>query len=117
MSEDIIGRRRPDIKYGNLPDDLQAGDYWKYLERDTGEPMILDSASRWSSNLTHTVWGYYSPDGNGIGTLMVHTVREHETGRISVLPGDGSSNSILHSGGAQHLVWHGYIYDGVWREC
>lgn len=68
-------------------------------------------------NLTKTVWGYTSPDGNGLGTLAIHTVREEEDGTISVRPGDGSSNSILHKGGGTGKVWHGYIEHGVWSEC
>lgn len=107
------GRRLPDTRFGQLPSDAQPGDYWKYLDRHTGEVMEVD----FDSNLTHTVWGFYSPDGNGMGTLRQHTVREHEDGTISVLPGDGSSNSILHSGGAQGLTWHGYVYNGEWRSC
>lgn len=119
------GRRLPDTMFGELPvllDDFQPGDYWKYLSRTReGESM---SASEWSSgrhefpsNLTQTVWGYYSPDGNGMGTLVSHTVREHDDGTASVRPGDGSSNSILHTGGAQRKTWHGYIEHGEWTEC
>lgn len=111
------GRRlKPDVKFGELPLFSQPGDYWKYLDRHTGEPLKPYANIDSSGNLTQTVWGYYSPDGNGIGTLMIHTVREHEDGAISVLPGDGSSNSILHKGGRQNLVWHGYIYHGEWRQ-
>lgn len=111
----MIGRRLPDTRFGELPDDPQPGDYWKYLDRETGQPMLLSGEGRRPTNLTNTVWGFYSPDGNGMGTLVSHTVREHEDGTISVLPGDGSSNSILHSGGAKNLTWHGYIYNGEWR--
>jgi hypothetical protein len=56
-----------------------------------------------------------SPDGNGMGTLMIHTVRENDDGTITVAAGDGSSNSILHGGGAQNKEWHGYIDHGVWN--
>jgi len=112
------GRRLPDVRFGELPNDIQPGDYWKYLDRDgSGQPMLLSDGGRWATNLTHTVWGFYSPDGNGVGTLMSHTVRENEDGTITVAPGDGSSNSILHSGGAQNKSWHGYIDHGVWSEC
>jgi hypothetical protein len=111
---EVAGRRLPDVEFGSLPDDPRPGDYWRYLK--DGEPMTLADGGRWSTNLTHGVWGFYSPDGNGMGTLMSHTVREHEDGTISVRPGDGSSNSILHRGGAQGKVWHGYVERGVWRE-
>lgn len=113
------GRRREDVRFGDIPEDAQPGDYWKYLNAD-GTPVSAKAA--WShdpqvaGNLTDTVWGYMSPDGNGIGTLAIHTVREHEDGTISILPGDGSSNSVLHSGGAKNLTWHGYVYEGEWRE-
>ena len=109
----MIGRRLPDTTFGELPDDAQPGDYWKYLDRETGEPL----AANRPGNLTNTVWGYYSPDGNGMGTLMLHTVREEDDGTISIRPGDGSSNSVLHSGGAQGKSWHGYVEHGVWNEC
>lgn len=114
----MIGRRRDDTRFGDLPDDVQPGDYWKYLNRKTGEPLdaAVYGAAGAEGNLTGTVWGYASPDGNGIGTLAIHTVREHDDGTISVLPGDGSSNSILHTGGPSNQTWHGYIYDGEWRE-
>lgn len=112
MSDTKMGRRLPDTTFGELPDDLQPGDYWKYLDRQHPTlPMIVTE----QGNLTGTVWGFYSPDGNGIGTLRRHTVREEDDGTISVRPGDGSSNSILHSGGAQEMSWHGYIEHGVWR--
>lgn len=105
------GRRRPDVVFGELPDDLRPGDYWKYLDRN-GDPKHVDRPG----NLTGTVWGIYTPDrGAGVGTLMAHTVREHEDGTISVRPGDGSSNSILQRGAGG--TWHGYIEHGVWREC
>lgn len=104
------GRRLPDTGFGDLPErDLQPGDYWKYTGIDLGD--------KYPSNLTRTVWGIYSPDGNGIGTLISHTVREHEDGTISVRPNDGSSNSILHKGGNPERTWHGYIEHGEWREA
>lgn len=113
------GRRLPDVKFGDLPDDVQPGDLWKYVNKD-GEPIRAD-CGLWkgdvSGNLTGGVWGYYSPDGNGIGTLVLHTVREHDDGTVSIRPGDGSSNSILHSGGGQNKTWHGYVEHNVWSEC
>jgi len=105
----MIGRRRPDTSMSELPNDLQPGDYWKLPDVDLGYDC--------PSNLTGTIWRFYSPDGNGVGTLISHTVREEDDGTISVRPGDGSSNSILHSGGAKGKIWHGYIEHGEWKEC
>jgi hypothetical protein len=103
------GNRKPDTLWGELPDGIEPGDYWKITNYDLG--------SAFPGNLTRMVWQFYSPDGNGIGTLISHTVREEEDGTISVRPGDGSSNSILHSGGSQGKTWHGYVEHGVWTEC
>lgn len=114
------GRRREDVRLGSLPDDVQPGDYWKYLN-DDGTPCsakaMYPNSDNVQGNLTDTVWGYASPDGNGLGTLGIHTVREHDDGTISIVPGDGSSNSVLHHGGASGKTWHGYVYNGVWKEC
>jgi hypothetical protein len=108
----MTGRRCEDVRFGDLPDDCdQPGAYWKYLDRETGEPMHVTE----DGNLTGTVWGFCAPIG-GIGTLRLHTVREHEDGTITVAPGDGSSNSILFTG-SHGRQWHGYIERGVWREC
>jgi hypothetical protein len=122
--DDIKGQRLEPVLFGDLPNDLQPGDYWQYLSRkDPNRPMSTDDIKldaegeiAKAKNLTKTVWGYYSPDGNGLGTLMIHTVREEEDGTISVRSGDGSSNSIKHTG-ARKEVWHGYIEHGVWNEC
>jgi hypothetical protein len=105
------GRRLPDTPFGDLPDDIQPGDFWRYLNRATGVPMLVTKPT----NLTDGVWGFCSPIG-GIGTLMSHTVREHEDGTITVAPGDGSSNSILFTEGGGR-TWHGYIERGLWKEC
>jgi hypothetical protein len=102
------GRRLPDTQWGEIPQDAQPGDYWKCVGIDLGD--------MYETNLTRKVWQYYSPDGNGIGTLMSHTVREELDGTISVIPNDGSSNSILHSGAHNDVSWHGYIDHGVWNE-
>jgi hypothetical protein len=111
----MIGRRRPDTNRGMLPDELQPGDYWKVLDRSSGEPAKPDRAA--PSNLTGTVWQVVPPEtGYGVATLTFHTVREHEDGTISVLPGDGSSNSILVKG-SNGKQWHGYIRRGVWETC
>lgn len=118
----VTGRRLPDTRFADLPlemDDLRPGDVWKYLNRD-GTPVSaaeLYKREDMSGNLTGGVWGFLSPDGNGIGTLALHTVREHDDGTISIRPGDGSSNSVLHSGGPAGLSWHGYVEHNVWTEC
>lgn len=104
------GRRREDVRFGELPHDLELGDYWKYLN---GDGQSIRSST--SENLTGTVWGFYGPvPGAGVGTLMHHTVREHEDGTATIAPGDGSSNSVLTSG--RSVSWHGYLERGVWRE-
>lgn len=100
----MIGRRRPDMPLGDLPADIQPGDYWKVLD----DPRAADSP-------TGTVWMIVGPEpGYGVGTLVHHTVREHDDGTISVRPGDGSSNSILLVG-AHGKTWHGYIEHGDWH--
>ena len=111
----LQGQRRPDTKEGDLPSGLKPGDYWKILDASGA-----DKLSTHPENLTKTCWHVAVPLGQGdesyaLGNLINHTVREHEDGRISVLPGDGSSNSILvRRGSAQ---WHGYIRHGVFEEC
>lgn len=118
----MLGRRLPDTRFGDLPlelDDLQPGDIWKYLSGG-GTPLsaaALYPGEDMSGNLTGGMWGFRSPDGNGIGTLSLHTVREHDDGTVSIRPGDGSSNSVLHSGGSKGLTWHGYVEHNVWTEC
>jgi hypothetical protein len=109
VTEPLKGRRRPDREWGDhdLPDDLQPGDYWKCVG--------LDLDDNYPSNLTRTVWMFMSPDGHGVGTLMQHTVRENEDGTITIAPGDGSSNSVLHKSGHGH-TWHGYVDHGVWKS-
>lgn len=105
------GRRRDDVSFGDLPEEVEPGDYWKYLDRETSEAMKVDEPS----NLTGTVWGFYAPAGGGIGTLVKHTVRENEDDTATIAPGDGSSNSVLISAGDGES-WHGYLERGVWRE-
>ena len=111
----VVGRRHPDTKEGDLPADLQPGDYWKILDAD-GTPKTSTAPS----NLTGTCWHVAVPLGVGaeaysLGNLIQHTVREHEDGTISVLPGDGSSNSILVR--RRNESWHGYIRRGVFEPC
>lgn len=108
----LTGRRLPDTPLDELPSDIQAGDYWRVLNRD-GSPRTSDHPG----NLTGGVWMVAAPlpsGSYGIGRLEAHTVREHEDGTISVRPGDGSSNSILLKGAAGQS-FHGYIEHGAWR--
>lgn len=110
------GRRREDTEIGDLPSDLTPGDYWRVLIN--GEPWVVTDES---SNLTGGYWRIVVPmvgggkKGFALGNLMAHTVRESDDGTISVLPNDGSSNSILISKG-DGRSWHGYIYSGEFRE-
>lgn len=117
MGKTLQGRRLPDTVEGDLPGDIQPGDYWKILDADGVTPRHSTAAS----NLTGTCWYVAVPLGLGdeaysLGNLRNHTVREHEDGTISVLPGDGSSNSILVRRRANES-WHGYIRRGVFEEC
>lgn len=108
----MTGRRRDDTPFGRIPPDVEPGDYWKYLDSEGGQPLVVNEPG----NLTGTAWGFYAPNGCGIGTLMKHTVREHEDRTATIAPGDGSSNSVLISrpnGGS----WHGYLDHGVWNEA
>lgn len=103
------GRRLPDTELGDLPDDIQPGDFWKILAPD-GKPWLSDEPG----NLTKTSWMISAPTG-ALGTLRKHTVREHDDGMISVRPNDGSTNSIAITGG-DDSYWHGYIEHGVWQQ-
>lgn len=113
------GRRLADTPLGRFPiayDDLQPGDYWKVLDRETGEPIVV---TEHPSNLTGTKWTVVAPGPNGLkllANLEAHTVREHEDGTISVRPDDGSSNSIKVTRRPDE-EWHGYIEHGVWTAC
>ena len=83
-----------------LPGPFQPGDFWRIIDPDDGLGE----------------WRFYGPlVGFGIGNLVNHTVREHEDGTISVLPGDGSSNSIIVTG-SHGKQWHGYIRGGVFTD-
>lgn len=113
------GRRRPDLAFAEIHDDLKPGDYWKILDTGTGEPRAPDPPQ--PENLTGTCWYVVVPlddgdgTGYGLGRLEAHTVREEDDDTISVRPNDGSSNSILITG-AHGKSWHGYIEHGVWNE-
>lgn len=116
----ITGRRLPDTQFSYLPlplDELQPGDIWKYVNAD-GTPVSAASLypkHDMSGNLTDCVWGYAAPT-QGLGTMSLHTVRENEDGTVSIRPGDGSSNSVLHDPGGPHY-WHGYVDHNVWTSC
>lgn len=105
------GRRLPDTVESRLPDGWQEpGSYWKVLN-EQGQPKLVE----WPDKLTKDCWRVSVPfgeDGYALGNLERHTVREHEDGTISVVPGDGSSNSILIHG-HDGLSWHGYVDHGV----
>lgn len=116
MSKMTKGRRRIDTPEGDLPAELQIGDYWKIVDA-SGAPK----RSTHASNLTGTCWHLSVPLGRGdeayaLANLIAHTVREHDDGTISVLPGDGSSNSILVTR-RQGETWHGYVRAGILEEC
>jgi hypothetical protein len=113
---DVKGKRLADVQLGDFPEGCdEAGTYWKYVN-EKGEDMKPPQNQKGvAQNLTQTMWGYHSPNGKGIGTLSIHTVREHEDGTISVRPNDGSSNSIMHNRGLAS-EWHGYIEHGEWQK-
>lgn len=127
----MIGHRLPDVNIGGgtpIEYTEDPGAYWRVLARGEDRPLdVLNNlddrrywgapdAPHWSGNLTGHVYGVVTPDGR-YGMLSIHTVREHEDDTITVAPGDGSSNSILISGGSVPGQWHGYIDHGVWRSC
>lgn len=110
------GRRRPDTPFGDLPAELRAGDYWRYLDRKTGEPKDCGDDHAARGNLTRGVWGFVSPiDVDAMGLLSLHTVRENEDGTATIAPNDGSSNSVRITR-TPLSSWHGYLDHGVWRE-
>jgi hypothetical protein len=115
METPLQGRRRLDLEADGAVDrelaSLQHGDYWRVLKG-----RYVEIAEAEPSNLEHTAWGYYL-EGFGVGFLAKHTVREHEDGTISVLPNDGSSNSILCRKRADEEFFHGYIRRGVWVDA
>lgn len=55
-------------------------------------------------------WYGVCPDGQYCW-LKNHTVVENADGTISVTP------SILCGGGELKPKWHGYLTNGVWKEC
>ncbi len=63
-------------------------------------------------NPVDAIW-YARPFGQHMGSLRNHTVVEHEGGAITVTP------SILITGADENgeTSWHGFLENGVWREC
>ena len=106
-TDEVQGRRLPDVALRDHHETLygmRPGDYVR----------ILDYPGPFQpSNLTREVWFAITPNGL-LANLGAHTVREEEDGSITVKPGDGSSNSILVSGGSSGKTWHGHITRGLW---
>ena len=119
----MIGRRLPDTPQSEFPlpyEDLREGDIWKCLRPDGSPVLASERAALASGNLTGFVWMFVSPNGAGLGTLVYHTVREHDDGTVSIRPGDGSSNSILQRNGYpgdRAREWHGYVEHNLWTAC
>jgi hypothetical protein len=105
------GRRREDLPEGQHHGDLEPGDYWKILDRDSGDPLLIEFPGKLTTDCWHVVVPMSESGRYGIADLRHHTVREHDDGTISVLPNDGSSNSILVSD--HRSSWHGFVYEGV----
>lgn len=88
------GRRRPDNTFQH---ELDPGDYSK---------VCIDGQWTWMGK---------TPTGLNCW-LKNHKCIENADGTLSILPpqaGEGP-NSILCSEGIKS--WHGFIYNGVWRE-
>lgn len=58
-------------------------------------------------------WYACTPNGE-LGNLFNHEVVEHEDGTITVSP--SILVSSYDSKGNAHVVWHGFLEHGVWRE-
>ena len=83
----MIGRRIGPDENGSLPM-LQPGDFWIY----------------------DGIWHGITPNDYPCN-LGNHTVIEHEDNSITVSP------SIRVSISNTEDVWHGYLEQGVWKEC
>lgn len=94
----MIGTRLPDRHHdGNFPDGMCDGCYWRSLDDGT--------------------WHIVTPNGLH-GWLRNHMVLLSPDGTITVpLTWLSSANSILVSGGADGLSWHGSIERGEWVSC
>lgn len=88
------GKRVADFTEGHL---LKPGEYCKYPEarEDTwwpGKPYFI----------------LCTPNGM-LGSLVNHQVTEYQDGTITASP------SILTT--TEDKSWHGYLENGIWREC
>lgn len=114
----VTGRRRPDARFGDYPEDIQPGDIWKVLMQN-GSVLKADEYANGvydvRGNLTNRVWKYASPSDGRVGILVLHTVREHDDGTVSIRPDDGSSNSVFYDRGGPN-AWHGYVEHNVWKH-
>lgn len=91
-----------------LPNNMQPWDYWHLgddpdLGQEFPKPLYGVCLPKHKDG---------SSPGYRVATLSLHTIREHDDGTISIIPGDGSSNSVL----LPDCDFHGYIDHGVWYE-
>lgn len=84
----MIGRRVYDT------DVLEKGDYGKHP---------LDG-----------IWYARAPRDHFIANLKKHTIVEHPDGTITVTPSILITYPIK---GKPALTWHGFLTEGVWKEC
>jgi len=64
-----------------------------------------------------SVWYAMSPNGL-LANLARHDVTEHADGTITVSPSILVSSRGINKEGVEHKTeWHGYLENGVWREC
>lgn len=83
---------------------------------DGNFPVGMCDGCCWRS-LDDSTWHIVTPNGLH-GWLRNHKVVVNEDGTITVpLTDGGKANSILVSGGADGLSWHGSIERGVWVSC
>jgi len=82
--------RRVECTENGLPKDEQPGDYWFW----------------------EGIWWAEAPNGF-IANLSNHTVTENPDGTITVQP----SILVWRTIDGQRQDWHGYLENGIWREC
>ena len=62
-------------------------------------------------------WHCRTPDPNiGLGSLVAHTVTEHEDGTITVTPSIVVSYPEREDGNGGQS-WHGWLRAGIWTEA